>query len=210
MDNKFWKSRIKIISCILSVVLIGLIANVQILLTALIIVLATLILFRMKFKIPMKSIFFIMLFAFTLGFIQTISIGEHSIIEWPLFSLKVHLYKEGLSIGIITFLRITSSMGIILLLIRSIKINDFQAALAWMKVPKLFLEIMMFSIKYIYIFKEEAVSVIKAQRSRLGYKGFYRSIISMSCVAGIVLTRAYDRSKVLSKAMQSRGYNGNT
>jgi cobalt ECF transporter T component CbiQ len=213
LDNKFsgpFQSRLKIIACILFVIFIGLINYIPGLSMALFIVLTALVLFKLKYKTPIKSLFFIILFASILASIQSITIGQNFLLKIDMFFFTINVYKEGLNIGIITFLRITNSMGAILLLIRSIKINEFQSVLEWMRVPKLFLEIMMFAIKYIYIFKEEATSVIKAQRSRLGYKGFYKSVISMSSVAGIVLTRAYDRSKVLAKSMQSRGYDGNT
>jgi cobalt/nickel transport system permease protein len=176
---------------------------------AAVIVLLT-VLSRKKTNTRLTTVIAVLIFSLALGIIQAFSIGNHELFNINLVFFKLNLYEEGLNKGLISFLKISASMCMVIMLMRTIKISEFIAALKWFRLPKAFIEVMTYTIKFIYIFKDEAASVIKAQKSRLGYRGFYSSITAMSSVAGIVLTRAYDRSKVLSKSMQSRGYNGNT
>lgn len=204
------KTKARVIGCIAVVVLISLVDRLFILLPVGVFVLLALVFMELKNKIKLKGVILIMLTAFMLSAIQALTAGRESVYSLRLPVFTFHIYKEGINLGTVTFLRIFGSMGVVFLFLRFIKMDEFLMALRWLGVPGVFIEIMVFAVKYIYIFREEAQSVIRAQKSRLGYKGYYRSIVSMSSVAGIVLSRAYDRSKVLAKSMQSRGYNGNT
>jgi cobalt/nickel transport system permease protein len=167
-------------------------------------------LYHRKINVRLKTIIAIIIFAAMLGLIQIFTIGTQVIYSKRISFFTLNLYKEGFDKGLISFLKISGSMGAVIMLMRSIKMGEFIEALKWFRLPTAFIEVLTFAVKFIYIFKDEAASIIKAQRARLGYKSFYISIISMSSVAGIVLTRAYDRSKMLSKSMKCRGYNGYT
>lgn len=204
------KAKIKILFCIALILVISLLQSVPVLLFSAIIIITMLVINRRKSNVSLKTIAAILIFALMLGLIQVFTIGKEVIYSIKFTFITINLYKEGFDRGMISFLKISGSMGAVMMLIRSIKMGEFIEALKWFRLPAAFIEVLTFAVKFIYIFKDETDSVIKAQRARLGYKGLYKSIVSMSSVAGIVLTRAYDRSKILSKSMKCRGYHGYT
>ncbi|MDF2523433.1 MAG: cbiQ [Clostridiales bacterium] len=204
------KAKLKIITCIVLVLMLSLLQSLLLLTISVVLLITILALYHRKINVRLKTIIAIIIFAAMLGLIQIFTIGTQVIYSKRISFFTLNLYKEGFDKGLISFLKISGSMGAVIMLMRSIKMGEFIEALKWFRLPTAFIEVLTFAVKFIYIFKDEAASIIKAQRARLGYKSFYISIISMSSVAGIVLTRAYDRSKMLSKSMKCRGYNGYT
>jgi cobalt/nickel transport system permease protein len=146
--------------------------------------------------------------AVMLSSIQMMTIGSERLYGITFAGISLQVCREGVETGILTFLRISGSMGTVLLLIGSLRFGDFMRALRWFKLPVAFAEVMVMAVKYIFIFKNDAFTIRKAQRARLGYKGPVKSIHSIGNVAGIVLFRAFDRSKTLAGSMKSRGYDG--
>ncbi|HEX9062838.1 MAG TPA: energy-coupling factor transporter transmembrane component T [Clostridia bacterium] len=204
------RARLKMVLCVILVIGIGIIKSKEILASYTFVVFLILVISHKRNGIKLLTIGAILLLASALGLVQTLTIGDNAAFTMNMIIFKINIYKEGLNYGITSFLKISGSMGTIALTMHSVNFEEFMDALRWLKLPEAFIEVMTFALKFVYIFKEEATSVIKAQKCRLGYKGAKRSIISISSAAGIVLIRAYDRSIILSKSMRSRGYHANT
>ncbi|MCX8131181.1 MAG: energy-coupling factor transporter transmembrane protein EcfT [Clostridia bacterium] len=209
-----WKRYIeaenKIVAVVLLVLAIGIAQSKSILSVTAGVIMLLLIITHKRTGIRFYTIVAVVLFAGILSLIQVFTVGQNILYTFDMHFLRIDLYEEGVEKGIISFLKIWGSMGAVMLLMHTISFGEFINALKWYRLPKAFIEVLTFAVKFIYIFREEATNVIKAQRCRLGYNGICKSIVSVSSVAGIVLTRAYDRSKTLSKSMKSRGYHGNT
>jgi cobalt/nickel transport system permease protein len=86
--------------------------------------------------------------------------------------------------------------------------RELAAALRWAKVPATWLEIALLMYRYLYIFFEQAVCVVSAQRVRLGYSNLPRSAESLGRLAGIVILRSFDQAERSHEAMMARGYRG--
>jgi cobalt/nickel transport system permease protein len=85
---------------------------------------------------------------------------------------------------------------------------EFVAALSWLKVPKAFIEIMMFAYRYIFLFLDDANTIYSAQRNRLGYAGIRRGLHSFGVLTGSLVLRGFEQSQKTADAMMQRGYTG--
>ena len=55
---------------------------------------------------------------------------------------------------------------------------------------------------------EDAATVYRAQKGRLGYAGLTRKINSLGVLSGAVFLRAFCQAEATSAAMAARGYTG--
>lgn len=199
-------NRILVIVCLVAIIVINVVKNPYFLAAMGIIAFLLLIYTRTERRYSLRSLLLIMLMAFGVSLIQALTIGTNVIYNLCIFCLSTDIYREGLNLGTLTVLRVWGGISVIFLLMSVMKFEEFLDVLKWMKVPGAFIEVMTFAVKFIHIFKEEVSAIRKAQRARLGYGSFMKSARSLADIAGIVLTRAYDRSRMLEKSMKSRGY----
>jgi len=116
--------------------------------------------------------------------------------------------RDGLWAGALIASRILGSMGVVMLLSHDMPATETFAALHWSKVPRIWIEIAVLMYRYLHLFFEQAVSVVSAQKVRLGYGSMRRSFQSMGNLAGIVLLRSLDQAEKSHEAMTARGYRG--
>ncbi len=130
-----------------------------------------------------------------------------------LFSVNVlgaHIigYKDGLHEGLIIGNRIIGAVSIIAVLGFATPFTEFMAGLSWFRVPKGFIEILMFAYRYIFVLFEDALVIYQAQKNRLGYSTIRRGLSSFGTLAGSLTIRAFDHSQNTTVAMTQRGYDG--
>ncbi|MCX7913786.1 MAG: cobalt ECF transporter T component CbiQ [Thermodesulfovibrionales bacterium] len=130
-----------------------------------------------------------------------------------LFSLDLKLftlvgYKDGFIDGLILALRILSGVSIIIALELSTPFTEIMASLSWFRIPKTFIEIMMFTYRYIFVLLEDAIVIYNSQKNRLGYSSFKVSLSSFSTLVGTLIIKAFDHSQKTTTAMMLRGYDG--
>ncbi|MFQ6051309.1 MAG: cobalt ECF transporter T component CbiQ [Candidatus Hydrothermarchaeota archaeon] len=152
-----------------------------------------------RFRYPFFIASFIMLIQFfTYGSSELVTLGF------------LRIYEEGLSFGILLFLRIMAAVSVLNLLILVTPVNKILGSLKWFRVPKILLDISMLMLRYIFVLSEESTRIYYAQQSRGGYTGNYRKKIeNFGVLGGMVILRSLDRVTNVYKAMISRGYNEN-
>lgn len=74
--------------------------------------------------------------------------------------------------------------------------------------PREWVEIALLMYRYTFAFMELTEDMVAAQRVRLGYSGFKRSLSSVAMVAGTVVIRSVDQAERTNEAMLMRGYHG--
>jgi len=131
----------------------------------------------------------------------------------PLFSahfmgVAIIGHKDGLLDGLHIGSRIISAVSLIALLGFSTPFAEFTASLSWFRVPKGFIEILMFAYRYIFVLFEDALVIYQAQKNRLGYSTAGRGLSSFGTLAGSLTIRAFDHSQSTTIAMVQRGYDG--
>ena len=141
--------------------------------------------------------------------LQPFTYGSTVAVIIPGLSLPV--FQEGIAFGILVFCRALAAVSVLNLLILATPLETIMDSLRWFKVPAVILDTMTLMYRYITIISEESGRMRKAQESRLGYSkavGIRRKVVNFGTLAGMLLTRSFDRAIKVGDAMISRGYTG--
>lgn len=129
---------------------------------------------------------------FSIGiFSKYISITVHSLVE----GLRVTLMALG-AISCLYFLTLTTPMMDILLVLQRLKC------------PKIIVELMMLTYRYIFVTLDMAGAILTAQKCRLGNKDFMTELRSIGQMLAVLLVRSLNRSALVFDAMEARCYEG--
>jgi cobalt/nickel transport system permease protein len=131
----------------------------------------------------------------------------------PLFVIRglggrVVGYQDGLLQGLMIAGRIGAAASIVALLGFSTAFTEFLAGLSWLRIPKAFIEIILFAYRYLFTLVEDALVIYQAQKNRLGYSTMRRGLRSFGVLAGTLTLKGFDQSQITTQAMVQRGYNG--
>jgi cobalt/nickel transport system permease protein len=131
----------------------------------------------------------------------------------PLFScsvlgLHVTAHADGLVEGVRIATRILGGVSLLAVVGFSTPFTELMAALSWLRVPQVLVDIALFAWRYLFLLLEEAQVVYQAQRNRLGYVGYRRGLSSFGTLAGVLVIKAFDNSQSVTTAMVQRGYDG--
>ena len=113
----------------------------------------------------------------------------------------------GLEYGLLIFTRIFASASVLIILMISTSESELLGSLRWLRVPSTILEISTFMSRYIKTFSHEGNKLKLAQRSRLGLSGsFLKKMKGTAIICGLLITRAFEKSEEIYRAMLSRGW----
>lgn len=115
--------------------------------------------------------------------------------------------------GIILFrgivLRSYLSILCMTLLISSTKFTRLLKGLEQLKIPKIFIMIMSFMYRYLFLLVDETQRMQRAKESRSFKKTkHFRIVKILSNIIGVLFVRSYERAERVYLAMCSRGFNG--
>ena len=134
--------------------------------------------------------------------------GTVPLFTWRFFDWQIVGHLDGLLEGGRIASRIFGAVSLVALLGLSTSFTDLMAALAWLRVPKGFIEVALFAWRYLFVLFDDAQVVYSAQKNRLGYAGFRRGLRSFGTLAGALVIKAFDNSQTVTAAMVQRGYDG--
>ena len=115
---------------------------------------------------------------------------------------------ENLRLGILVFWKAMGAVSAMYFLSLNTPMTDLTLALERLRVPGLFVELMELIYRFIFLLTGEAGRIRTAQESRLGYRGFRRSVSSLGTLLSVVFLRALRRGDRVFSALESRGYTG--
>ena len=121
------------------------------------------------------------------------------------------VFQEGIAFGVLVFARALAAVSVLNLLVLVTPMETIMDSLRWFRVPDVILDTMMLMYRYIAIVSEESGRMRKAQESRLGYSkavSIRRKLANFGTLAGMLLTRSFDRAVKVGDAMIARGYAG--
>jgi cobalt/nickel transport system permease protein len=104
--------------------------------------------------------------------------------------------------------RIVGGVSLLAVVGFSTPFTELMAALSWLKVPQVLIDVALFAWRYLFLLMEDAQVVYNAQRNRLGYVGYRRGLSSFGTLAGVLVLKAFDNSQSVTTAMVQRGYDG--
>ncbi len=134
--------------------------------------------------------------------------GKEVLFSLSLAGLSIIGHKDGLIAGLMIASRVLGAVSIVVVLGFSTPFADLMAGLSWMRIPKGFVEILMFAYRYIFVLLEEAMVIYHSQKTRLGYSTVWRGLSSFGTLAGSLILKAFDHSHNTTIAMVQRGFDG--
>lgn len=167
----------------------------------------------LKMRIPLKV--FALRFSQPLFIISALLIlkvlfsGEDILFSINIFGIKVVGHKDGLMEGLMIGSRIIGAVSVVAVMGFSTPFTEIMAAFSWMRIPKGFIEIVMFAYRYIFVLLEDAMVIYNAQKNRLGYSNVRRGLSSFGVLTGSLTLKAFEQSQNVTVAMVQRGYDGN-
>lgn len=135
--------------------------------------------------------------------------GHDVLVTFRILGVEVVGYRDGLREGIVIAARMMSAVSLIAILGFSTPFSELMAGLSWFRIPKGFVEVLMFAYRYLFVLFEDASVIYQAQKNRLGYSTIGRGLSSFGTLAGSLTIRAFDHSRKTAVSMMQRGYDGN-
>jgi cobalt/nickel transport system permease protein len=140
--------------------------------------------------------------------IKSLFYGSTPIFGVRVLGWQIVLLKEGLLSGIILSLRVLGSVSVVILLSSVMPSHQIFRTLAWLRLPKEWLEVAMMMYRYTFVLIESVTGVMAAQWVRLGYFGIRRSLQSLGVLSGAVIVQSLEQAQKTHEAMVARGYQG--
>jgi len=134
--------------------------------------------------------------------------GNEALFTVSLAGIQITGHSDGLMDGLAISSRILGAVSVVAVLGFSTPFTEIMSALSWMRIPKGFIEIVMFAYRYIFVFMEDAMVIYNAQKNRLGYTGLRRGLSSFGTLSGALILKAFENSQHITTSMIQRGYDG--
>lgn len=143
-------------------------------------------------------------------FSQVLVTGSTPLFRLDLASLQLTGYQEGLAVGLAMAGRILGGVSVVFFLNYTTPVHALLEGLCWYRAPRILVELIALTYRYIFLLVEEGQRVKEAQKLRLAYGGtgprsWLRSLAAATTLMGAVLVRAWDRAENVHYAMELRG-----
>ena len=108
--------------------------------------------------------------------LKTFFTGRAPLFTISFFGQKIIGYQDGLLQGLMIGSRIGAAVSLVALLGFSTPFTEFLAGLSWLRIPRGFIEIVLFAYRYIFVLIEDALVIYQAQKNRLGYSNVRQGV----------------------------------
>ncbi len=163
-------------------------------------------------RVPLKVVVFRLagplVLAAVLCVLQMFVTGHTSLFAFGVGPWRLVATTEGFARGVLLAARVLGSVTIVMTACMGATATELFASMRWARMPRTGIEIAVLMYRYIFILFQHAVSVVSAQRVRLGYGNVRQSFRSLGNLAGIVMLRSLDQAEKSHEAMVARGYQG--
>jgi cobalt/nickel transport system permease protein len=149
-----------------------------------------------------------MLFAMLILLVKGLHEGEKVWLSISILGYKVVLKEEGLHSGLHIGSKVLGGISLVILLSFTTTISQLCAGLKWFRMPITIIDLLALMYRYIFLFLDEVDTMWTAQRTRLGYTSWKKTIKSFGILGGMLVLRAFARAEQTYEAMHVRGYEG--
>jgi cobalt/nickel transport system permease protein len=122
--------------------------------------------------------------------------------------IKFLSQPNGMNEGMRIFLRIVASVSLVNLFTFTTDFTDIIEGLSWFRLPKTFIDVLLFAWRYVFVLLEEAFVIYNAQKNRLGYISIKRGLNSFGILTGSLVIKAFEHADNIALSMMQRGYDG--
>lgn len=127
---------------------------------------------------------------------------------YSLGTLRLSITYEGLAIFFSLVVKAYLCIFCMLLLILSTNFPHLLKALEKLKAPSIFIMIISFMYRYLFILQDELEHMRQAKESRTVGGSRWFQVKVLANMLGVLFIRAYERAERVYSAMSSRGFNG--
>jgi cobalt/nickel transport system permease protein len=165
--------------------------------------------------IPAKFYFHLMLVPFSFLVLGLISIvlgiikdPAEAIISLNVFNYDIGITKQGLSQAKLLFFRSFGTISCLYFLALTTPIVDIASVLRKMKLPEIYIELMILIYRVIFILISIIGRTYNAQAARLGFSSIKNQYRSLAYLVSSLFVHAYSKTNNLFVALESRCYTG--
>ncbi|QOV19988.1 cobalt ECF transporter T component CbiQ [Blautia liquoris] len=126
----------------------------------------------------------------------------------PIGSYFITGSHAGLHQGISLILTALASVSCLYFLSLNTPMTDILTQLRKLKLPALFIELMLLIYRFIFVLTDVASAITTSQNSRLGNRNFKTSCKSFGSLGSALFIRAMKKSDALYDSMEARCYDG--
>ena len=116
---------------------------------------------------------------------------------------------EGLSLALVLAMRLVVALLVVTALTSTTPFTDLLRAMAFMRVPAVFIQLVHFTVRYFFVLSEEITTMRRAQRSRGYAPGSVlrpANLVPLARLIGMAFIRAMERGERVYRAMRARNY----
>ncbi len=140
--------------------------------------------------------------------LKTFFTGGESLFTAEIMGVRIAASQAGLAEGVAIAGRIIAAISVMTVLVLATPFAELLAALSWLRIPRAFIEVLMYAYRYIFVLIEDAGVIYDAQKNRLGYTNLPRRFNSFGILVGSLILKAFEHSQNITVAMVQRGYDG--
>ncbi|KJJ84457.1 Cobalt ABC transporter CbiQ, permease subunit [Candidatus Omnitrophus magneticus] len=128
--------------------------------------------------------------------------------EFSFYGMKAEITGAGLIMFWAVIIKAYLSMLCVILLISTTVFTSFLKALEKLYMPKVFIMIMSFMYRYIFIILDELMKMNQAKLARGAKNRGWFNVKVLSNMLGVLFVRAYEKGENVYLAMNARGFQG--
>ncbi|HPT97165.1 MAG TPA: cobalt ECF transporter T component CbiQ [Armatimonadota bacterium] len=126
----------------------------------------------------------------------------------PVGPWAITVTEAGLRAGTLAGARVLAMVAVVLASTAGVSAASLLGAARWLHVPATLVELASLMYRYLFLLREEAQAIVRAQSMRLGYAGGMQSVRCAAAAGALAFLRAYERGVRIHHAMLLRGYQG--
>ncbi|SHH54705.1 cobalt/nickel transport system permease protein [Clostridium collagenovorans DSM 3089] len=127
---------------------------------------------------------------------------------FTLGSVNIGITYTGVETSLKLFLRTMNSISAMYFIVLTMPMNQIVEVLKLMRLPEIFIEVVVLVYRFIFIFIEEYREIHMAQYLRFGYKDIKKSYNSTSILVKCLFVRVMERYSDLVVILDTRLYQG--
>jgi len=200
-----WDPRFKIVSLLILMFSIALVKSIPLVLVGLVAAIVLLLLSRIPLDFVLQGLKWIVLFL--MPFFAILPLTYPGEVEFHLLGIPFAL--EGLRLSVLIVIKAVAIVLIAYAIFGSRRFDINMIALQRLKCPPVFVQMILFSYRYIFLFMEEMERMDTAMKAR-GFvkKADLYTLKLMGNFIATLLIRSFERTERIYKAMLSKGYQG--
>ncbi len=121
---------------------------------------------------------------------------------------SIGITSESANRALFVFLRSFSAFSGFLLMMLTTPLNEILCLMRLCKLPPIFIDLSALTYRFIFSFADNLIAIRTAQKARLGNRGFFISLRSLSFLILSLFQQLFRQNTLLSHALLARGYSG--